>query len=83
MIPDRFFSSISGTLEVPPLVTSKVSGPDATLIWLGVQPESTSVTATFFEPFAPFELEPQPATASAAIAQTVRTAALDETFIFN
>lgn len=77
------FCDDRGSGNGAPLVTSKVTGPDATLIWLGVQPESTSVTATFLEPLAPLELEPQPATASAPIAQPVTTAAPDRTFIFN
>jgi hypothetical protein len=31
MIPDEFLSSISDTFEVPPLATSKVTDPAATL----------------------------------------------------
>lgn len=70
MIPNPFLSSISETLEVPPFVTSKVTGPAGTLIWLGVQPESTRVTATFLEPLGPLALEPQPATAMQSQSQS-------------
>ncbi len=72
MIPEEFLSSISDTFDVPPLVMSNVTGPDATLIWLGVQPPSTSVTATFLASLAPLPLEPQPATpAVVTIAQQI------------
>ena len=54
---------------MPPLETSNDTGPAATWICSGVQPESTSVTATFLAPLGAFELVPHPATPSAATAQ--------------
>jgi hypothetical protein len=83
MMPDLFLSSISDTFEVPPLVTANVTGPAGTWIDAGVQPASTSVTATLCEPLAAVELEPHAAIETAATAQTASAAAREDTFMFN
>jgi hypothetical protein len=65
------------------LETSNDTGPAATCICSGVQPESTSVTATFLAPVGAFELVPHPATPAAVTAQAQSAVALDGTFIVN
>ena len=67
---------------MPPLVTSNVTGPEETLILLGVQPASTSVTPTLLAPFGPEALDPQPARSTAAIGKAPSGAPVDN-FIFN
>jgi len=74
MMPDLFLSSISDTFEVPALVTSNVTEPAGTRADSGVQPESTSVTASLCAPLGALELEPHAVIDSAASTQATAAA---------